>query len=98
MFTGLFVAPRLRGLELIMVADYFELKFGRLARAGLFLLLSDPIVILILGLSAQVDPSANAQATSNAQLALPSSWYVNRFWHIQSLFVWQNFFQHKSGL
>ena len=52
MFTGLFVAPRLRGLELIMVADYFDLKFGRLARAGLFLLLSDPIVILILGLSA----------------------------------------------
>jgi len=31
-FTGLFVAPRLRRLNLITVGDYFELKFGRLAR------------------------------------------------------------------
>ncbi len=31
-FTGLFVAPRLRGLNLITVGDYFELKFGRGAR------------------------------------------------------------------
>ncbi len=31
-FTGLFVAPRLRGLNLITVGDFFELKFGVLAR------------------------------------------------------------------
>ncbi len=31
-FTGLFVAPKLRGLNLITVGDYFELKFGPLAR------------------------------------------------------------------
>ncbi len=32
-FTGLWAAPRLRGLNLITVADFFELKFGPLARA-----------------------------------------------------------------
>ena len=31
-FTGLFVAPRLRRLDLITVGDYFELRFGRVAR------------------------------------------------------------------
>ena len=31
-FTGLFVAPRLRGLNLITVGDFFELRFGVLAR------------------------------------------------------------------
>lgn len=31
-FTGLFVAPRLRGLNLTTVGEYFELKFGLLAR------------------------------------------------------------------
>lgn len=31
-FTGLFVAPKLRGLNLITVGDYFQLKFGPLAR------------------------------------------------------------------
>ena len=30
--TGLFLAPKLRGLNLITVGDYFELKFGGLAR------------------------------------------------------------------
>jgi SSS family solute:Na+ symporter len=32
LFTGLFIAPRLRGLNLITVGDFFELKFGPLAR------------------------------------------------------------------
>ena len=32
-FMGLCAAPRLRGLNLITVADFFELKFGPLARA-----------------------------------------------------------------
>ena len=32
-FTGLYAAPRLRSLDLITVADFFELKFGPLARA-----------------------------------------------------------------
>ena len=31
-FTGLFVAPKLRGLNLVTVGDYFSLKFGPLAR------------------------------------------------------------------
>ncbi len=31
-FTGLFVVPRLRRWNLITVGDYFELKFGPLAR------------------------------------------------------------------
>ena len=31
-FTGLFAAPKLRALNLITVGDYFELKFGVLAR------------------------------------------------------------------
>jgi SSS family solute:Na+ symporter len=30
--TGLWIAPKLRGLDLITVGDYFELKFGKLAR------------------------------------------------------------------
>ena len=32
-FTGLWAAPRLRALNLVTVADFFELKFGRVARA-----------------------------------------------------------------
>ena len=32
-FTGLWAAPRLRALNLVTVADFFELKFGRAARA-----------------------------------------------------------------
>ena len=31
-FTGLFIAPKLRGLNLITVGDFFHLKFGPLAR------------------------------------------------------------------
>ena len=31
-FTGLWAAPRLRRLDLVTVADFFELKFGRVAR------------------------------------------------------------------
>ncbi len=31
-FVGLWVAPRLRRLNLVTVGDYFELKYGRLAR------------------------------------------------------------------
>ena len=32
-FTGLWAAPRLRRLNLVTVADFFELRFGRVARA-----------------------------------------------------------------
>jgi len=31
-FTGIWLAPRLRGMQLVTVADYFEAKFGELAR------------------------------------------------------------------
>ena len=31
-FTGLFIAPRLRGLNVVTVGDFFEVKFGSLAR------------------------------------------------------------------
>ena len=43
MFSGFFLAPKLRGLNLITVGDYFELRFGILARS-----LAVPICIVFL--------------------------------------------------
>ncbi|MEM7231257.1 MAG: sodium:solute symporter family protein, partial [Planctomycetota bacterium] len=51
MFTGLFVAPRLRDLQLITVGDFIEEKYGRLAR-GLAVL--NCAVFLIGALAAQL--------------------------------------------
>ena len=50
-FTGLFVAPRLRGLNLITVGDYFHLKFGPLARE---LAVINCVVFLVGALAAQM--------------------------------------------
>lgn len=50
-FTGLWVAPKLRGLNLITVGDYFELKFGPLARE---LAVVNCIIFLVGALAAQM--------------------------------------------
>ena len=50
-FTGLFVAPRLRGLNLITVGEYFELKFGPLARK---LAVVNCVIFLVGALAAQM--------------------------------------------
>ena len=50
-FTGLFVAPRLRGLNLTTVGEYFELKFGLLARK---LAVVNCVIFLIGALAAQM--------------------------------------------
>jgi SSS family solute:Na+ symporter len=50
-FTGLWVAPRLRGLNLITVGDYFELKFGPLARE---LAVVNCVIFLVGALAAQM--------------------------------------------
>ncbi|MBC8355930.1 MAG: sodium:solute symporter family protein [Planctomycetes bacterium] len=50
-FTGLFVAPKLRGLNLITVGDYFQLKFGPLARE---LAVVNCVVFLVGALAAQM--------------------------------------------
>ena len=50
-FTGLFVAPKLRGLNLITVGDYFHLKFGPLARE---LAVVNCVVFLVGALAAQM--------------------------------------------
>jgi SSS family solute:Na+ symporter len=50
-FTGLFVAPKLRGLNLITVGDYFHLKFGPLARE---LAVVNCVIFLVGALAAQM--------------------------------------------
>lgn len=50
-FTGLWVAPKLRGLNLVTVGDYFELKFGSLARE---LAMVNCVIFLVGALVAQM--------------------------------------------
>jgi solute:Na+ symporter, SSS family len=50
-FTGLFVAPKLRGLNLVTVGDYIHLKFGPLARE---VAVASCLLFLIGGLAAQM--------------------------------------------
>ena len=50
-FTGYFCAPRLRGLNLITVGDYFELKFGEVGR---ILAVINCIIFLVPALAAQM--------------------------------------------
>ena len=50
-FTGMFVAPRLRGLNLITVGDYIHDKFGPLARE---LAVVNSVVFLVGALAAQM--------------------------------------------
>ncbi|MCH2211160.1 MAG: sodium:solute symporter family protein [Fuerstiella sp.] len=49
--TGLFVAPKLRGLNIITVGDYFNLRFGPLARE---LAVVNSVVFLVGALAAQM--------------------------------------------
>ena len=64
-FTGLFVAPKLRGLNLITVGDYFHLKFGSLARE---LAVVSCMVFLVGALTAQM---AAIGTVTNAVLGIP---------------------------
>jgi solute:Na+ symporter, SSS family len=64
LFTGVFIAPRLRGLNLITVGDYFELKFGPLARE---LAVVNCTIFLIGALAAQM---AAMGTVANAVLGL----------------------------
>lgn len=66
-FTGLFVAPRLRGLNLITVGDYFHLKFGPLARE---LAVVNCVVFLVGALAAQM---AAIGLVTNTILGVPYS-------------------------
>ena len=65
MFTGLFVAPKLRGLNLITVGDYFHLKFGPLARE---LAVVNCMIFLVGALTAQM---AAIGAVTNTVLGIP---------------------------
>ncbi len=64
-FTGLFVAPKLRGLNLITVGDYFHLKFGSLARE---LAVISCMVFLVGALTAQL---AAIGTVTNTVLGIP---------------------------
>ena len=56
-FTGLFVAPKLRGLNLITVGDYFHVKFGALGRE---LAVINCVIFLVGALAAQMAAAAVA--------------------------------------
>ena len=64
-FTGLFVAPKLRGLNLITVGDYFHLKFGPLARE---LAVVNCVIFLVGALAAQM---AAIGTVTNTILGVP---------------------------
>jgi SSS family solute:Na+ symporter len=66
-FTGLFVAPKLRGLNLITVGDYFHLKFGPLARE---LAVVNCVIFLVGALAAQM---AAIGTVTNTVLGVPYS-------------------------
>ncbi|MEO1996202.1 MAG: sodium:solute symporter family protein [Planctomycetaceae bacterium] len=66
-FTGLFVAPRLRGLNLITVGDYIHLKFGPLARE---LAVVNCMIFLVGALAAQM---AAIGLVTNTILGVPYS-------------------------
>jgi len=66
-FTGLFIAPRLRGLNLITVGDYFHYRFGPLARE---LAVLNSSIFLIGALAAQM---AAMGTVANAILGLDYS-------------------------
>jgi len=65
MFTGLWVAPKLRGLNLITVGDYFHLKFGPLARE---LAVVNCLIFLIGAVAAQM---AAIGTVTNIVLGVP---------------------------
>jgi len=67
-FTGLFVAPKLRGLNLITVGDYFHLKFGPLARE---MAVVNCVIFLIGALAAQM---AAIGTVTYAVLGIPYEW------------------------
>lgn len=67
LFTGLFAAPKLRGLNLITVGDYFHLKFGPLARE---LAVVNCIIFLVGALTAQM---AAMGTVTNTILGIPYS-------------------------
>ena len=67
MFTGFFVAPKLRGLNLITVGDYFHLKFGPLARE---LAVMNCIIFMVAALTAQI---AAMGTVTNTVLGIPYS-------------------------
>ena len=50
-FTGLWVAPKLRKLNLVTVGDYFELKFGKFAR---LLAVINSVIFLLAAITAQL--------------------------------------------
>ena len=64
-FTGLYVAPRLRGMNLVTVGDFFELKFGKLARA---LAVVNCIIFLLGAVTAQL---AAMGTITNTVLGIP---------------------------
>ena len=64
-FTGLFIAPKLRGLNLVTVGDYFHLKYGPLARE---LAVVNCHIFLIGALAAQM---AAIGTVANAILGIP---------------------------
>ncbi len=67
LFTGLFVAPKLRDLNLITVGDYFHLKFGPLARE---LAVINCVIFLVGALTAQM---AAMGTVTNTVLGIPYS-------------------------
>jgi SSS family solute:Na+ symporter len=66
-FTGLFVAPKLRDLNLITVGDYFHMRFGPLARE---LAVVNCVIFLVGALAAQM---AAIGLVTNSILGVPYS-------------------------
>ena len=64
-FTGLFVAPKVRGLNLITVGEYIHLKFGSLARE---LAVINCMIFLVGALTAQL---AAIGTVTNTVLGMP---------------------------
>lgn len=67
-FTGLFVAPKLQGLQLTTVGDFFQVKYGPLARE---LAVVNCTVFLVGALAAQM---AAIGHVTNAVLGIPYTW------------------------
>ena len=64
-FTGLWVAPKLRKLNLVTVGDYFELKFGKFAR---LLAVINSVIFLLAATTAQLAAMATV---TNSILGVP---------------------------
>ena len=70
-FTGWFVAPRLRGMNLITVGDYFHVKLGPIARE---LAVVNCVIFLVGALAAQMAAIGTVASAAAPSVASASAW------------------------